>query len=32
MEETQIEEWKDSENTEGNYEMIWKIWNKIVER
>ena len=32
MEETQIEEWKDSENTEENCEMIWEILKKIVKR
>ena len=26
MEERQVEEWKDLENTEENCEKIWKIW------
>ena len=28
MEETQVEQLKDLENTEENYEMIGKIWKK----
>ena len=28
MEETQVEQSKDLENTEENCEMIWKIWKK----
>ena len=32
MEETQVEQCKDMENTEENCEMIWKIWKKIVKR
>jgi len=32
MEETQIEEWINLENTEENCEKIWKIQKKIVKR
>ena len=28
MEEIQVEQLKDLENTEENCEMIWKIWKK----
>ena len=28
MEETQVEQCKELENTEENCEMIWKIWKK----
>jgi hypothetical protein len=28
MEETQVEKWKDLENTEEYFEIIWTIWKK----
>jgi hypothetical protein len=30
-EETKVDLWKDSENMEGNCEMIWKIQHKAVK-
>ena len=32
MEETQVEQRNDMENTDENSEMIWKIWKKRVIR
>ena len=28
MEETQVEKWKELENTEEHFEIIWTIWKK----